>query len=115
MAPRSRLLDLETEDVLFVYGDCISVATHAIVFWPIFFLAAAMLLHLVAPFPHAAAVCAGLYGAYCFFLDRAALPTSSKSSSLPSPAAPSHSSTRRMVAGYTIEQDSKRKRVVVKE
>nr|CAB3450167.1 unnamed protein product [Digitaria exilis] len=104
MAPRSRLLDLETEDVLFVYGDCISVATHAIVFWPVFFLAAALLLHLVAPFPHAAAVCAGLYGAYCFFLDRAALPTSSKSSFFAVGGA--HASTQRMMAGYTIEQDS---------
>jgi hypothetical protein len=61
MAPRSRLLDLETQDVLFFNGDLVGVATHAIVFWPVL-LAAALLLHLIAPLlPQAAAVYAGLY------------------------------------------------------
>ncbi|XP_034598759.1 uncharacterized protein [Setaria viridis] len=87
MAPRSRLLDLETQDVLFFYGDLVGVATHAIVFWPVL-LAAALILRLIAPLlPHAAAACAGLYVAYRFLLHRAAR---SLSSSAGSPAAPSH-------------------------
>jgi hypothetical protein len=89
MAPRGRLLDLERYDVLFFYGDDgayhqsdrVSVATYGIVFWPVF-LVAALLLHLIAPFPHAAAVCGALYVAYCFLLDRAA-----QASSWPSAAA----------------------------
>ncbi|KAJ1279687.1 hypothetical protein BS78_04G173700 [Paspalum vaginatum] len=83
MAPRSRLLDLERHDVLCFYGtyhhhgdgdnnSSVATSTHAIVFWPVFLLAA-LVLHIVAPLPHAAAVCAALYVAYCFFvLDRAA-------------------------------------------
>jgi hypothetical protein len=79
MAPRGRLLDLERYDVLFFYGDDgayhqsdrVSVATYGIVFWPVF-VVAALLLHLIVPFPHAAAVCGALYVAYCFLLDRAA-------------------------------------------
>ncbi|XP_004952887.1 uncharacterized protein LOC101772465 [Setaria italica] len=87
MAPRSRLLDLETQDVLFFYGDLVGVATHAIVFWPVL-LAAALILRLIAPLlPHAAAACAGLYVAYRFLLHCAAR---SLSSSAGSPAAPSH-------------------------
>ncbi|OEL17601.1 hypothetical protein BAE44_0021380 [Dichanthelium oligosanthes] len=104
MAPRSRLLDLETHDVLFFHGayhhngNRVSVATtHAIVFWPVF-LAAALLLHLIAPFPHAAAVCAGLYGTYCFLLDRAARGRSWSSSAGP-PAAPSCATTTGCVIG----------------
>ncbi|CAD6250574.1 unnamed protein product [Miscanthus lutarioriparius] len=93
MAPHGRLLDLDRHDVLlFFYGDGayrqsdrVSVATYGIVFWPVF-LVAALLLHLIVPFPHAAAVCGALYVAYCFFLDRAAQ-ASSSSSSRPSAAA----------------------------
>jgi hypothetical protein len=105
MAPRSRLLDLEKQDVLFLYGDLVGVATHAILFWPVF-LAAALLLRLVAPFPHAAAVCAGLYSAYWFLLYRAARTGSPPSSAGPPPA-PSHTSSRRMMASqaYTIGQN----------
>ncbi|CAL4887093.1 unnamed protein product [Urochloa decumbens] len=97
MAPRSRFLDLETHDVLiFHYGDddSASVATHAILFWPVFLAAAALLLHIAALFPQAAAAaCAVLYGAYCFRLDRAARRRSRPSSAgPPPPAAPSHTS-----------------------
>ncbi|XP_062222969.1 uncharacterized protein LOC133921898 [Phragmites australis] len=66
--PRSRLLDLERDDMF--YGTYHS-AIRAIVVWPIF-LAATLLLHLAAPFPHAAAVCAALCGAYYLLLDRRA-------------------------------------------
>ncbi|CAL5021260.1 unnamed protein product [Urochloa decumbens] len=103
MAPRSRLLDLETHDVLiFHYGDddSASVATHAIVFWPVFLAAVALLLHLAVLFPHAAGACAGLYGAYCFLLDRAGRRRSRPSSAGPPAPAPSHASgTRRVMAG----------------
>ncbi|XP_039846876.1 uncharacterized protein LOC120706321 [Panicum virgatum] len=80
MAPRSRLLDLERHDGAYPRSDDAGAAAHALVFWfwPIFLVAALLLLlllHLVAPFPHAAAVCAGLYVvAYCFLLNRAARP-----------------------------------------
>jgi hypothetical protein len=50
------------------------------------FVVAALLLHLIAPFPHAAAICGVLYVAYCFLLDRAAQ-ASTSSSSRPSAAA----------------------------
>ncbi|CAL4968618.1 unnamed protein product [Urochloa decumbens] len=111
MAPRSRLLDLERDDVLFFYGsyyhrsndDQASVSAHTLVFWPVF-LVAALVLHLVAPFPHAAAVCAGLYFAYyCFLLDRAARPPSSAG-----PAAPQSRPAMQCMkkAGYKIEQNS---------
>ncbi|KAG2659342.1 uncharacterized protein LOC120706328 [Panicum virgatum] len=99
MAPRSRLLDLETHDVLFFYGgdchygDCAGVAARAVVF-----LAAALLLHLVAPLPHATAACAGLYGAYCFLLDRAARRPRSRSCSSAGPP-PRATTTRRVMAG----------------
>lgn len=94
MAPRGRLLDLERDDVLFFYGEYhqsghSSAATHALVLWPVF-LVAALLLHLMAPFPHAAAVCAVLYVAYCFLLDLAARPSS---------AGPE-------MAAYTIEKNT---------
>ncbi|XP_066327716.1 uncharacterized protein [Miscanthus floridulus] len=117
MAPRGRLLDLERHDVLFFYGDYhqsdrVSVATYGIVFWPVF-LVAALLLHLIAPFPHAAAVCGALCVAYCFLLYRAgAAQASSSSSSWPStaaavpPAEPCRPTTRSKVAGYMIEQKS---------
>jgi hypothetical protein len=80
MAPRSRFLDPERDDVLFFYGayhhgseqpTSVAATTHTLVFWPVF-LVAALLLHLAAPFSHAAAVCAGLYVACCFLVDRAA-------------------------------------------
>ena len=80
MAPRSRLLDLERHDGAYPRSDDAGAAAHALVFWfwPIFLVAALLLLlHLVAPFPHAAAVCAGLYVvAYCFLLYRAVRPSS---------------------------------------
>jgi len=83
MAPRSRLLDLERDDVLSFNGaydrsDDVGATAHALVFWHIFLVVAALLfLHLVAPFPHAAAVCTGLYVvAYCFLLYRAVRPSS---------------------------------------
>ncbi|CAN6244853.1 unnamed protein product [Urochloa humidicola] len=96
MAPRSRLLDLETHDndaLFFYYGDSASVATHAIVFWPVLLAAAVLLLHLVDPFTYAAAACAGLYGAYyCFVLGSTARRGS--------PPLPSHTSgTLRVMAG----------------
>ncbi|CAN6238436.1 unnamed protein product [Urochloa humidicola] len=100
MAPRSRLLDLETHDVLIFYGgdDRASVATHSIVFWPVFLAAVALLLHLAAPFTHAAAAtCAGLYGAYCFLLDHAARRRSRCSSAFRRAPAPSHTSGTRHV------------------
>lgn len=103
MAPRSRLLDLETQDVLFFYGDLVGVATHAIVFWPVL-LAAALILRLIAPLlPHAAAACAGLYVACCFLLDRAARRPSSAG-----PTAVASRSTAQCTTkeGYTIEQHS---------
>ncbi|OEL24712.1 hypothetical protein BAE44_0014268 [Dichanthelium oligosanthes] len=107
MAPRRRLLDLERDDVPFFYGAYhhnsynVSVATHTLVFWPVF-LVAALLLHLIAPFQHVAAVYAGLYFAYCFLLDRDA-----RSSSARSPAAPSRPTTQCVTkAGYSIEQNS---------
>ncbi|RLM78449.1 uncharacterized protein C2845_PM12G18360 [Panicum miliaceum] len=108
MAPRSRFLDLERHDALFFYGAYhrsddagAGAATHALVFWPVF-LVAALLLHLVAPFPHAAAVCAGIYVAYCFLLDRAA-----RASSAGPAAAPSRPTAQCVTrAGYTIGQDS---------
>ncbi|RCV06993.1 hypothetical protein SETIT_1G208600v2 [Setaria italica] len=112
MAPRSRLLDLERHDVLFFYGayhhgeQPASVATHhTLVFWPVF-LVAALHLHLVAPFPHAAvdaAACAGLYVACCFLLDRAARRPSSAG-----PTAVASRSTAQCTTkeGYTIEQHS---------
>ncbi|CAN6252064.1 unnamed protein product [Urochloa humidicola] len=107
MAPRSRLLDLERYDVPFFYGayHCSddSVSTHTLVFWPVLFLVAALLLHLAAPFPHAAAVCVGLCVAYCFLLDRAARPPSSARPAPPS----SRPATQTKKAGYNkIEQDS---------
>ncbi|RLM80460.1 hypothetical protein C2845_PM12G18370 [Panicum miliaceum] len=99
MAPRSRLLDLETHDVdvpFFYggachYGDRVGAAARAVVF-----LAAALLLRLVAPFRHAAAACAGLYGAYTASssIDRAARP---RSRSFPSGPA-SRATTRRVMA-----------------
>ncbi|KAF8693567.1 hypothetical protein HU200_038970 [Digitaria exilis] len=103
MAPRGRLLDLERDDVLFFSGDYhqsghSSVATHALVFWPAF-VVAALLLHLMAPFRHAAAVCAVLYVTYCFLLDRAARP------SYAWPAAATHQCTK-MAAAYTVEKNS---------
>ncbi|CAO2039380.1 unnamed protein product [Urochloa humidicola] len=85
MAPRSRLLDLETDDddaLFFYYGDGASVATHAIVFWPVLLATAALLLHIAAQFTYAAAACAGIYGAYCFVLGRTKRQRS--------PPAPSH-------------------------
>ncbi|RLN07775.1 uncharacterized protein C2845_PM11G09070 [Panicum miliaceum] len=107
MAPRSRFLDLERHDVLFFYGayhisDDAGAAAFALVFWPVF-LVAALLLHLIAPFPHAAAVCAGIYVvAYCFLLDRAA-----RASSAGPAAAPSRPTDQCMTkARYTIGQDS---------
>ena len=96
MAPRGRLLDLERHDVLFFYGDDgaydhhqsdrVSVATYGIVLWPVF-LVAVLLLHLIAPFPHAAAVCGVLYVAYCFLLDRAAQASSWPSATAAMPPA----------------------------
>ncbi|TVU29557.1 hypothetical protein EJB05_21127 [Eragrostis curvula] len=65
--PRSRLLDLESDDVF--YGDHTSVAVHAIVPLAIFLL----IRFAAAGFPHDAAVFAVLYGAYYFLLDRHAL------------------------------------------
>ncbi|CAN6238435.1 unnamed protein product [Urochloa humidicola] len=112
MAPRRRLLDLERHDVLCFYGayhsrsdNQTSVSTHTLVIWPVFLLVAALLLHLVAPFPHAAAVCAGLYVAYCFILDRAARPPSSAGPA----AAPSSRPTAQCImtkkVGDKIEQN----------
>ncbi|PWZ21864.1 hypothetical protein Zm00014a_017617 [Zea mays] len=112
MAPRSRLLDLEKHDVLFFYGDGayhmsqrVSVATRAIAFWPVF-LVAALLLHLIAPFPHAAAVCGALY---VFLLDRAAQASCSSSWPSTATAAPtaeaSRPTTRSTAAGYTVVQN----------
>ncbi|KAF8653040.1 hypothetical protein HU200_062478 [Digitaria exilis] len=108
MAPRGRLLDLERDDMLFFSGDYhqssdSSVATHALVFWPVF-LVAAVLLRLMAPFRHAAAVCAVLYVAYCFLLDRAA--------ARPSPVAPAAATCRptthqcTKMAACTVEKSS---------
>ncbi|CAL5021263.1 unnamed protein product [Urochloa decumbens] len=111
MAPRSRLLDLERDDVLFFYGsynrssdDQASVSAHTLVFWPVF-LVAALLLHLVAPFPHAAAVCAGLCAVYCFLLDRAARPPSSSAGPAAPPSRPAAPCMTKK-AGYKIEQNS---------
>ncbi|KAK3158285.1 hypothetical protein QOZ80_2AG0135140 [Eleusine coracana subsp. coracana] len=69
--PRSRLLDLESDDVFYgaSQSDHVSVAVHATVAWTILFL----VLHLTVGFPHAAAVCAVLYGGWFSFLDSEAL------------------------------------------
>ncbi|CAN6244852.1 unnamed protein product [Urochloa humidicola] len=105
MAPRGRLLDLERHDVPFFYGayhcsdDQASLSTHTLVFWPVFFLAAALLLHLAAPFQHATTVCAGFCVAYFFLFNRAVRPLS---------FAPSRPTAQCMTkkAGYKIEQNS---------
>ena len=73
------------------YSDRVGVAARAVVF-----LAAALLLRLVATFRHPATAYAGLYGAYCFPLDRAARPRSQPSSSGPASRA---TNTRRLMAG----------------
>ncbi|PAN06685.1 hypothetical protein PAHAL_1G280800 [Panicum hallii] len=105
MAPRRRLLDLETHDagVLFFYGgachygDRVVVAARAVVF-----LAAALLLRLVAPLRHAAAACAGLCGSCSASssIDRAARPRSrSFASGAASRATPRRVMARRGGAG----------------
>lgn len=68
--PRSRLLDLESDDVFYgsSQSDHASVAIHGTVACTILFLV--LRLSAGAGFPHAAAVCAVLYYS---FLDREAL------------------------------------------
>ena len=57
MAPRSRLLDLERDDVLSFYGaydrsDDVGATAHSLVFWHIFLVVAALLfLHPRRPVP----------------------------------------------------------------
>jgi hypothetical protein len=97
MAPRSRLLDLERHDVLSFYGGGAYHQSASASAWPptatgsfsgpIDFLVAALLLHLVVPFPHAAAVCGALYVAYCFLLDRSAQVSSWPSAAAAMPSA----------------------------
>ena len=74
------------------YSDRVGVAARAVVF-----LAAALLLHLVAPFRHAAAACGGLYGAYCLLIDRTTRQPRSRSSSSAGPLP--RATTRRVMAG----------------
>jgi hypothetical protein len=115
MAPRSRFLDLERDDVLFFYGayhhhgeqpTSVAATTHTLFFWPVFPVAA-LLLHLAAPFPHAAAVCAGLYVACCFLLSAPRRPPPSSFAG-PTAAVPSRRTAQCMTtyAGCTIEHNS---------
>ncbi|WVZ74887.1 hypothetical protein U9M48_023003 [Paspalum notatum var. saurae] len=67
------LLDLEGHYASYsaYHSNAVNVGIHELVVWPIF-LTAIMLLHLTAPFQHAAGVIAAAYGAYYFLLDRRA-------------------------------------------
>ncbi|KAG8071190.1 hypothetical protein GUJ93_ZPchr0006g43877 [Zizania palustris] len=65
------LLDLERHFAFYgaYHSNPVNVFIHVLFVWPIF-LTAVMLVHLTAPFPHAAAAGAAVYGTFYLFLDR---------------------------------------------
>lgn len=67
------LLDLEGHYAFYgaYHSNPVNVGIHELFVWPIF-LTALLLLHLTAPFAHAAGIGAAVYGAYYFLLDRRA-------------------------------------------
>ncbi|KAL6634618.1 hypothetical protein ACP70R_027289 [Stipagrostis hirtigluma subsp. patula] len=67
------LLDLEGHYAFYgaYHSNPVNVGIHELFVWPILFTAM-MLLHLTAPFPHAAGIGAAVYGTYYFLLDRRA-------------------------------------------
>ncbi|TVU29556.1 hypothetical protein EJB05_21126 [Eragrostis curvula] len=67
------LLDLEGHFAFYgaYHSNPVNVGIHEVFVWPIFFTAL-LLLHLTAPFAHAAGIGAAIYGAYYFLLDRRA-------------------------------------------
>ncbi|KAL6899295.1 hypothetical protein ACP4OV_005953 [Aristida adscensionis] len=73
MAKPRGVLDLEGHYAFYgaYHSNPVNVSIHEVFVWPIFFTAV-MLLHLTAPFAHAAGIGAAVYGAYYFLLDRRA-------------------------------------------
>ncbi|GJN21424.1 hypothetical protein PR202_gb08896 [Eleusine coracana subsp. coracana] len=67
------LFDLEGHYAFYgaYHSNAVNVGIHEVFVWPIF-LTGLMLLHLTAPFAHAAGIGAAIYGAYYFLLDRRA-------------------------------------------
>jgi len=67
------LLDLEGHYAFYgaYHSNPVNVGIHELFVWPIL-LTAFLLLHLTAPFAHAAGIGAAVYGTYYFLLDRRA-------------------------------------------
>ena len=67
------LLDLERHYAFYgaYHSNPVNVGIHELFVWPIL-LTAFLLLHLTAPFAHAAGIGAAVYGTYYFLLDRRA-------------------------------------------
>ena len=82
------------------------IKTNMLISWPIF-LVAALLLHLIASFPHAAAICSELHiVACCFLLDRKTRTSTLRSSTGLQPASSRRTAQCTMKANYTIGQYS---------